>query len=184
MAGRHRASDRRRPAGRHRVQPARSRWVAPVLVTTVVVAAGGVSAAAALIATGPATGQGASFATPPGAASTPPAGARPTTATTRVPSVPVKPTATVAPKPTPSKQLPLPDFAVTVTGRYSWVEVDGPTGTLFVGMLRHGRTLSYTVRPLAVTIGDAGAVRLVWHHHVHAPAGRPGEVIRLVTATG
>jgi len=66
-----------------------------------------------------------------------------------------------------------------VVGRVSWVSVVGPRGqVLYAGLLRRGRTLSYRQRPLTVTLGDAGAVRLVLHHHVHAHAGRRGQVLR------
>ena len=78
-----------------------------------------------------------------------------------------------------STARPTPDFAITVTGRASWVEVIGPRGHVLVAaILRHGRTLTYRQRPLVVTIGDAGAVRLVLHHHAHAPAGKRGAVLR------
>ena len=97
--------------------------------------------------------------------------------------------ATSAPSPTaasPAATAPptarpaaLPDFAITVTGRVSWVGVVGPHGTtLYAGLLRHGKTLSYAQRPLAVTLGDAGAVRLVLHHRAHARAWRPGQVVQ------
>jgi len=67
-----------------------------------------------------------------------------------------------------------------VTGRVSWVSVLGPHGrVLYAGLLRHAHTLSYPQRPLTVTLGDAGAVRLVLHHHAKAHAGRRGEVLRL-----
>ena len=55
----------------------------------------------------------------------------------------------------------------------------GPRGrVLFAGIARHGRTLTYRQRPLVVTLGDAGAVRLVLHHRVKAPAGKRGAVLR------
>jgi hypothetical protein len=72
-----------------------------------------------------------------------------------------------------------PDFAVTVVGRVSWVSVVGPHArVLYAGLLRHGRTLTYPQRPLTVTLGDAGAVRLVLHHRTQTHAGRPGQVLR------
>ena len=72
----------------------------------------------------------------------------------------------------------LPDFALTVVGRVSWISVVGPRGrVLYAGLLRHGRTLSYSQRPLTITLGDAGAVRLVAHHKVRPHAGRPGQVL-------
>ena len=86
------------------------------------------------------------------------------------------PTTAPAPARTPAA---LPDFALTVVGRVSWVTVAGPHGrVLYAGLLRHGRTVSYRQRPLTVTLGDAGAVRLVLHHRVHARAGRRGAVLR------
>ena len=73
----------------------------------------------------------------------------------------------------------VPDFAITVTGRMSWVQVVGPRGrVLIAAIVRHGRTLTYKQRPLVVTLGDAGAVRLVLHHHTHSPAGKRGAVLR------
>lgn len=95
---------------------------------------------------------------------------------------------TSSPTPTPAVSTPAapapaaavqPDFAVTVVGRVSWVGVVGPHGrVLYAGLLRHGRTLTYRQRPLTVTLGDAGAVRLVLRHRTHAHAGRPGQVLR------
>jgi hypothetical protein len=88
------------------------------------------------------------------------------------------------PKATPavtpgSHALVAPDFAITVTGRVSWVQVVGPHGrVLIAAIVRHGRTLTYKQRPLVVTLGDAGAVRLVLHHRAHEPAGARGAVLR------
>ena len=66
-----------------------------------------------------------------------------------------------------------------MTGRVSWVQVIGPHGhVLIAAIVRHGRTLTYRQRPLVVTLGDAGAVRLTLHHHVKAPAGKRGAVLR------
>jgi hypothetical protein len=58
--------------------------------------------------------------------------------------------------------------------------VVGPRGqVLIAAIVRHGHTLTYRQRPLAVTLGDAGAVRLVLHHHAQAhAAGRRGQVLR------
>jgi len=69
-----------------------------------------------------------------------------------------------------------------VAGRASWVRVGLPDGsTLYSGMLRHGRALSFTRRPLLVTVGDAGAVRLVLHHRLqHRTAGTAGQVLTFV----
>lgn len=89
-----------------------------------------------------------------------------------MPSSPVTPS-------TQSASPSVPDFAITVTGRLCWIQVVGPRGhVLIAAIVRHGRTLTYKQRPLAVTLGDAGAVRLVLHHHVHARAGKRGQVLR------
>ena len=101
---------------------------------------------------------------------------------TTYPSTPA--TGAVTPKATPpiassSRPPAVPDFAITVTGRVSWVQVVGPHNhVLIAAIVRHGRTLTFKQRPLAVTLGDAGAVRLVLHHHAHAPAGKRGAVLR------
>lgn len=83
--------------------------------------------------------------------------------------------------PSSASAAALPDFAVSVMRGVSWVQVIGPQGrVLYAGILRHGHTLTYPQRPLTVTIGDAGVVRLVVNHHARAPAGRRGAVLRLV----
>jgi hypothetical protein len=92
-------------------------------------------------------------------------------------------TPTSTPSPTPTSSIvnagSLADFAITVTGKASWVQVVGPRGgVLYAGMLRHGHTLTYPQRPLRVTLGDAGAVRLVLHHRATAHAGKRGQVLR------
>lgn len=69
-------------------------------------------------------------------------------------------------------------FALTVTGRVSWVEIGVPgRRPVFQGLLRHGHTVRTQARPLRIVVGDAGAVRLVLHGRTHAPLGRPGEVL-------
>jgi Domain of unknown function (DUF4115) len=75
----------------------------------------------------------------------------------------------------------LPDFAVRVTGRVAWIRVTTASGReLYAGMLRHGSQLAYNSSHLVVTVGNAGAVRLVLHHHLQPHvAGRPGQVLRL-----
>ena len=143
----------------------------PALAVAAVLGVGGVAAAAAL------SGNGTPHSEPaatPAATSTAPVIPPPTSptapATTRSPLAPTTPTAT---KPGGA------DFSVNVVRGISWVQVVGPGGhVLFAGVLRHGRTLSYPQRPLRVTIGDAGAVRLVLHHRAHDPAGRRGAVLR------
>jgi hypothetical protein len=74
---------------------------------------------------------------------------------------------------------PVPDFAITVAGVVSWVRVALPTGrVVYAGMLRHGHVLTFARHPLTVTIGNAGAVRLVLHHRLqHAVAGSAGQVL-------
>jgi len=60
------------------------------------------------------------------------------------------------------------------------VQIVAPHGrVLYAGLLRHGHTLTYRQRPLQVTLGDAGAVRLVLHHHAK-PAGHRGQVLRFL----
>jgi hypothetical protein len=90
------------------------------------------------------------------------------------------PSASTAPAPLPTKRAAPVDpraLRLTVVGKVSWVKVVGPRGkVLFVGMLRHGRTLSFLQRPLTITLGDAGAVRVSRGRTVYAHAGRPGEV--------
>ena len=144
----------------------------PSLAVAAVLGIGGVSAGAVL-------GGGDS-----GGAARHPAGALgrgvPTLPTTPSTAPSASATATPTPSAVPARAAaPLPDFALTVVGRVSWVSVVGPRGrVLYAGLLRHGRTLSYPQRPLTVTLGDAGAVRLVLHHHRHARAGRQGAVLR------
>jgi hypothetical protein len=59
------------------------------------------------------------------------------------------------------------------------VQVLGPHRRVLIArIVRHGHTISYPQRPLFVTLGDAGAVRLVLHHHAGARAGKPGQVLR------
>ena len=133
---------------------------------------GGVSAGAALSGGAPAGGG----AHRPSATLS---SAAPRLRVTLSPPAPATSTPTPAPAAVPSRAPALPDFALTVVGRVSWVSVVGPHGrTLYAGLLRHGRTLSYPQRPLTVTLGDAGSVRLVLHHRVHAHAGRRGAVLR------
>jgi len=139
-------------------------------------------AAAAILGIG---GVGASAALSGGGGSDHPSAARPalpisTSAPSSTPSGGVSPRASTSPAAVPSSRpAAVPDFAITVTGRVSWVQVIGPHGHVLVaGLVRHGKTLTFPQRPLAVTLGDAGAVRLVLHHHAHAPAGKRGAVLR------
>jgi hypothetical protein len=141
--------------------------VLPTLAAAAILGAGGVGASAAL------SGGGGDH----------PSGVRPSLPiATSVPSP--TPARGVTPSATPSVSssrpaATVPDFALTVTGRVSWVQVIGPRGrVLIAAIVRHGRTLTYKQRPLIVTLGDAGAVRLVLHHHAHAPAGKRGAVLR------
>jgi len=161
MSGRHRQPS---AAGRHRKPPQRSHLVVPALVTVTVLGAGGVSAAAALSG-------GGEHAVP-----------RPRL----VPGLVVPTPQPIAPKPiatasaAPRSPRPAPvahGLKLTAVGRVSWVQVVGPHHrVLFVGMLRHGRSLTFTQRPLAVTLGDAGAVRVDYNGKVYRHAGRPGQV--------
>jgi hypothetical protein len=170
MAGRHR---RVRPVtgrGRHRNPPRRGHIVLPSLAVAAVLGIGGVSAGAVLGA-----GHGTS-------ADVVPVGQpRVSVSASSAPSAPAQAAAPapVASTASPVHVRPAPDFAVTVTGRVCWVQVVGPGGrTLYAGLLRHGRTLSFAQRPLQVTLGNAGAVRLVLHHRAHAHAGKQGQVLQ------
>jgi hypothetical protein len=138
--------------------------VVPALVTVTVLGAGGVSAAAALSG-------GGEQAVPrprlvPGLVVPSPQ-----------PIVP-HPVTTAAAAPRISRPVPaVRGLKLTAVGRVSWVQVVGPHHrVLFVGMLRHGHSLTFTRRPLAVTLGDAGAVRVVYNGKVYRHAGRPGQV--------
>ena len=167
MAGRHRRVHSSAP-GRHRVPPRRGHIVLPSLAVAAVLGIGGVSAGAVL--------GGGDGRHPSGALGR----SAPTLRVTPSPAPSASATPTATQSAVPARPAPaLPDFALTVVGRVSWVSVVGPRGrVLYAGLLRHGRTLSYRQRPLAVTLGDAGAVRLVLHHRVHARAGRQGAVLR------
>lgn len=176
MPGRHRKPP---TPGRHRKPPGPSRWVAPTLVVVALLGAGGVGARAALSG-----GGSESPAAPTAARPVLPASAASATATVSPTSSPPPaavassaPASTPAPGPRPAAHPAA--LAVTVTGRISWVEVTRPSGHVLVsGIIRHGRHLAFRHGPLHVVIGDAGAVRLVRHGHAHAPAGRPGQVLR------
>jgi len=166
MAGRH-----RKPAvrGRHRRPTSHGRYLATGVAAVAVLGIGGVGAHAAL--------SGGSGGSPPAAA---PAGTSTTPAATLPPvgTPPPTPVATSSSH-VPSAKSPSVALALTVTGQVSWVEVTRPNGHVLVsGLIRHDRRLAFRHGRLRVTIGDAGAVRLVRHGHVHAPAGRPGQVLR------
>jgi hypothetical protein len=165
VSGRHREPA---AAGRHRKPPQRSHLVVPALVSVTVLGAGGVSAAAALSG-------GGEHAAPrprlvPGLVVPSPQPLAPQPVTT----------AAAGPLPTPRPAAPKavsPGLKLTAIGRVSWVQVVGRHHrVLFVGMLRHGRSLTFTQRPLAVTLGDAGAVRIDFNGKVYRRAGRPGQV--------
>jgi hypothetical protein len=177
VAGRHRGP--RRGPGRHRRQRQTSRWAGPALAAVVILGVGGVGAVNAILdhgtdrppSGGPTTAVLGERATSPAAPSV-----TPTTA-------PATPSASPSAAPTHAAQprrAALPWFAVTVTGRVAWVSVTRPDGhVLAQGLMRHGRSVRFPHRrPLAVVIGDAGAVRLVLRHHAHSPAGHRGQVLR------
>jgi hypothetical protein len=151
---------------RHRKPPRRGHIVLPTLAAAAILGVGGVGASAALSGGGGGDHPSASRPAAPIATSAPS-----TTPSNVAPAV--------APAVVPTRPPAVPDFAITVTGRVSWVEVIGPRGRVLIAAnVRHGRTLVYRQRPLIVTIGDAGAVRLVLHHHAKAPAGKRGAVLR------
>lgn len=177
MAGRHRKPPQRRATGRHRRPSSRPRMAVPALAAAVVLGAGGVGAAAAF------TDGSAPPARLPGPVlpSTPP-------------TVVVSPAA-AAPTPGPASTSPVratghhrhPPVALrlAVPRSVSWVEVTRPTGqVLFQGMLRRGHRLTYRHGPLDVTVGNAGAVRIVRGTHVRYPAGKSGQVLRFTVRTG
>jgi len=169
VAGRHRRVRSSAPA-RHRKPPRRGHIALPSLAAAAILGIGGVGASAALSG-----GGGHPTAVPPvahPAPSTPLATSSPPVGPSAAPS------ATSAPS--SATTTPLPDFAITVTGRVCWIQVVGPHGrVLLAAIVRHGHTVSYPQRPLVVTLGDAGAVRLVLRHHAQAhAAGRPGQVLR------
>lgn len=144
----------------------------PTLAAAAILGIGGVGASAALSG---GSGDHPSAARPPLPVATSAPSSTPS-ALSSTPSTGVGATPAVTPS---SRPTGLPDFAITVTGRVSWVQVIGPHGhVLIAAIVRHGRTLTYRQRPLVVTLGDAGAVRLVLHHHAHAPAGKRGAVLR------
>jgi hypothetical protein len=165
MSGRHRKSATRRGSGRHRRAPAHAPWIAPALVSLLVLGAGGITAYAALTAR---TSDGPARPAPIADAAGP-------TAPAPAPSLPTP----TAHRPPPTTRQPEPALALTITGRVSWIEVTRTNGrALFSGLLRHGRRLVYPTGGLRLVIGNAGAVRLVRHGRVTAPAGRPGQVVR------
>lgn len=174
MAGKHRKPAAGRVTGRHRAPPSRAHWVAPALVSLAVLAAGGVGAYAALVGSSDGSGTAAGPASRPTVADSTPA------APVSTPSAAVS---TPTPAPSPASTAPArPQHAlvIAVTGRVSWIEVTRTDGrVLYSGLLRHGHRLAYRNGGLHVVIGDAGAVRLVRHGRVTAPAGRPGQVLRL-----
>jgi hypothetical protein len=154
--------------GRHRKPPRRSDLVLPTVTVAAVLSVGGVGASAALTSDHDVRG----FTTP-----------RP------VPTVaiPTHPAATPAATPsptstaTPAATQTTPWLSVTTTGRVAWVQVAARHHkVLYAGLLRHGRTVEFRQRPLRVTVGDAGAVKLVIDGKVRNPAGRAGAVLRLI----
>lgn len=140
--------------------------VVPSLAAAAILGIGGVGASAALSGGGSDHGSGVRPSLP--------------LATSAPSSTPTSPVTSATPVVTPaSRPAATPDFAITVTGRVCWVQVVGPHGRVLIAAnVRHGRTLTYKQRPLLVTLGDAGAVRLVLRHHAHAPAGKRGMVLR------
>jgi hypothetical protein len=74
---------------------------------------------------------------------------------------------------------PAPALRLVVVRGVSWVEVTRPTGHVaYSGLLRHGHDLVYRQGPVNVTVGNAGAVRVVRHGHGDGRLGRPGQVVR------
>lgn len=175
MSGRHR-KPHSRATGRHRRPPGPARYIAPGLVVVALLGAGGVGAHAAL------TNSTNAPAPQPAATTQPLPVGTPSTSPSTSPSP--RPTATAsasasAPAPSAMRQRPTPALQLVVTGSVSWIEVRRPNGHVLVsGMVRHGHRLTYRHGPLAVVIGNAGAVRVARNGHTHV-AGRPGEVVHL-----
>jgi hypothetical protein len=68
-------------------------------------------------------------------------------------------------------------LALTVVGHASWIRVVGPHDhVLYIGIARHGKTLRFVARPLTITLGNAGAVRVAHGRTVLRHAGRAGQV--------
>jgi hypothetical protein len=162
MSGRHRrgAASRR---GRHRKPPAHQPWAVPAV-------------AAVLVLGGTGTGFGVTAALSSGSQHDV---HLPTMTLREAGFAPVRASghsaAAARHDRTPSAAL-----VVRTMRSVSWVQVRRPSGrVLFSGTLTRGHVLRYAHGPLEVTIGNAGAVRLVRHGKVTARAGRPGEVLRL-----
>ena len=87
-----------------------------------------------------------------------------------------------APEPGVVAAVPPPAGAslrLRVTGKSSWVVVQGSKGPLFEGALRNGQFKDFRdPKVLRVIVGDAGAVSLVCGGKDIAPAGGPGKVRR------
>jgi hypothetical protein len=165
VAGRHRKVHSS-ASPRHRKPPRRGHVLLPTLAAAAILGVGGVGASAAL------SGGGDHPAGTPRVVQPvvpTPVSISPSPVVTTTPPAAVVPAA-----------KPLPDFAITVTGRACWIQVVGPRGrVLIASVVHHGRTVTFPQRPLVVTLGDAGAARLVLHHHKQThPAGRRGQVIR------
>src|SRR4051812_19905976 len=177
MAGRHRKPSPRHHRGRHRRPTPPTRWIAPTLATVAVLAAGGVSAYSALSGGGGSAGPpAASISSTPGLTSNPPtpppspAAAHPTPAARTPPP---------APAGRPQHTRPAPALRLVSVGGVSWVEVTRAGGHVaFSGLLRRGHHLVYPHGPLAVTVGNAGAVHAVRYGHADGRLGRPGQVVR------
>jgi hypothetical protein len=154
--------------GRHRKPPARAHFVVPVVSAVGVLGIGGVSAAAALSG-----GSGDDGVVMPRVVPTlvvPPV-VSPSPTVVAPPSSPAAAAHRAAPR------RVFPGVTITAVSGVSWVQVVGPHGrVLYVGMLRRGHTVRFAQRPLVVTLGNAGAVRVVHGSSVIRRAGKPGEV--------
>jgi cytoskeletal protein RodZ len=97
-------------------------------------------------------------------------------ASTRPPAPRTRTAATATARPDPRAAI-----ALRATGS-SWVAVRGTSGrTKFTGVLGKGDSRRFTdVEGLRVTLGNAGGVQLTVNGRVVGPAGRDGEVKRLV----
>ena len=163
--------------GRHRSEPAGRSYHWLRLVLAVAVAAG-VGVAIALLTRGGGSSGGPDTLAQSAQPTASPAVSR-TPSPTPTPTPTVR-TSTAAPAKTTKPPAPPPVLALTITGGQSWVQVSQHGGpVLFQGTLQHGAHQVYSTGVFDLVLGDAGAVSLVVHGHTSAPAGRPGQVVRM-----
>ena len=104
---------------------------------------------------------------------------------------PGAPAATPTPTPSPTDAIavvPVPSgvtVVLTVTGGKSWVSASQGSDQVFSGLLEDGAERTFTdPAKVKLTIGNAGAVRLVVNGADLGAPGGPGEVVRLTFGPG